>query len=99
MSQQFSRADIQAIADLAQLELSADELELFARQLGEFLTYAEQVQRIDTSGVPPTTHVATAHVMEREDTVRPCLPADEALANAPDRASTADLFKVPRVIG
>jgi aspartyl-tRNA(Asn)/glutamyl-tRNA(Gln) amidotransferase subunit C len=99
MPPRFSTADVQAIADLAQLELSPDELELFARQLGEFLTYAEQVQQIDTSGVSPTTHVATMHVTEREDAVRPCLPVEEALANAPDRATAAGLFKVPRVIG
>jgi aspartyl-tRNA(Asn)/glutamyl-tRNA(Gln) amidotransferase subunit C len=99
MPQRFTTAEVQAIADLAHLELSPEELELFARQLSEFLTYAEQVQRVDTGGVPPTTHVATTHVTERDDATRPCLSVDEALGNAPDRATSAGLFRVPRVIG
>jgi aspartyl-tRNA(Asn)/glutamyl-tRNA(Gln) amidotransferase subunit C len=94
----FTRDDVAAIAALANLELSADELELFARQLGEILSYAEQVQQADTSGIPPTTAVVTRHTSDREDTVRPSLSIDEALANAPDPALEAGLFKVPRVL-
>jgi aspartyl-tRNA(Asn)/glutamyl-tRNA(Gln) amidotransferase subunit C len=94
----FTRDDVAAIAALANLELSGDELELFARQLGEILSYAEQVQQVDTSGIPPTTAVVTRHTADREDLVRPSLPVDEALANAPDPAPDPGLFKVPRVI-
>jgi aspartyl-tRNA(Asn)/glutamyl-tRNA(Gln) amidotransferase subunit C len=94
----FTRDDVAAIAALANLELGADELELFARQLGEILSYAEQVQQADTSGIPPTTAVVTRHTADREDTVRPSLPIDDALANAPDPALEAGLFKVPRVL-
>ena len=50
----FTRDQIAAIAALAQLELDAAEIDLFARQLGDILAYAEQVQQIDTTGVPPT---------------------------------------------
>ena len=95
----FTREQVAAIAALAHLELDAAELDLFARQLGDILSAAEEVQRVDTTGVPPTASVVTRHASDRPDAVRPSLEADEALANAPDAALDAGLFKVPRVIG
>ena len=91
-------ADVERIAALAQLELSDEEKQLFTKQLADILHYAEQVQAIDTSGVPPTDHVGSERT-EREDEPRPCLPTEQALANAPDAAPAAGLFRVPRVIG
>ena len=95
----FSRADVEAIASLAQLELDDTEIDLFGRQLAEILTYVEQLQRIDTTGVPPTASVLSAHAADRDDVVRPSLNRDDAIANAPDGARQAGLFRVPRVIG
>ena len=95
----FTRDEIAAIAALANLELDASEIDLFARQLGDILTYAEVVQQIDTTGVPPTAHVVTRHGGDRPDEVVPSLDLHDALANAPDAAMGAGLFKVPRVIG
>src|SRR6202171_3701515 len=95
----FSRDQIAAIAALAHLELDASEMDLFARQLGDILAYAEVVQQIDTTGVPPTASVVARHAADRPDEVRPCLDRDEALAAAPDPALDAGLFRVPRVIG
>jgi aspartyl-tRNA(Asn)/glutamyl-tRNA(Gln) amidotransferase subunit C len=99
MAQGFTREQVQAIAALAHLELDASELDLFARQLGDILAYADEVQRIDTTGVAPTASVATRHASDRADVVRPSLEAADALANAPDPAIAAGLFKVPRVLG
>jgi len=93
----FTREQVAAVAALANLELEPEELELFAKQLGDILGYATEVQRIDTTGVPPTAAVVTRHVVDRADQVQACLDRDEALANAPDAA--AGLFRVPRVIG
>jgi aspartyl-tRNA(Asn)/glutamyl-tRNA(Gln) amidotransferase subunit C len=95
----FSRAEVEAIAALAQLELDDAEVDLFGRQLAEILTYVEQLQRIDTTGVPPTASVVSAHAADRDDVVRPSLDRDDAIANAPDAARQAGLFRVPRVIG
>jgi aspartyl-tRNA(Asn)/glutamyl-tRNA(Gln) amidotransferase subunit C len=95
----FSRSDIEAIAALAHLRLDDEEIELYARQLGEILEYANQVQRIDTTGVPPTASVVTRHEADRPDTLQLCLDRASALANAPDADQDAGLFKVPRVIG
>ncbi len=98
MAAGFSRAQVDAVAALANLELTDDEAALFAIQLGNILDYAVQVQNIDTTGVPPTASVVTAE-SERDDVVRPSLDRAAALANAPDGHLDAGLFKVPRVIG
>jgi aspartyl-tRNA(Asn)/glutamyl-tRNA(Gln) amidotransferase subunit C len=90
---------VEGIAALARLELDDQEIEMFARQLGDILEYANQVQRIDTTGVPPTASVVTRHTVDRADAVTPSLDRGAALANAPDAAMGAGLFKVPRVIG
>lgn len=90
-------ADVERIAALAHLELTDEETHLFARQLADILGYAEQLQAIDTTGVPATSHV-NAHRAEREDEPRPSLPTGEAVANAPDAAIDAGMFRVPRVM-
>ncbi|OFW16091.1 MAG: hypothetical protein A3F70_10330 [Acidobacteria bacterium RIFCSPLOWO2_12_FULL_67_14] len=95
----LTTSDVERIAALAHLELTADEKALFARQLAGILAYAQQIQALDTSGVPATAHVHAGAHPEREDEPRPCLPRDEALGNAPDAAPEAGLFRVPRVIG
>lgn len=95
----LSIADVERIAALAHLELTADEKQLFARQLAEILAYAEQVQAVDTTGVPATAHVHAGARTERDDEPRPSLPVAEAIANAPDANLDAGLFRVPRVIG
>jgi aspartyl-tRNA(Asn)/glutamyl-tRNA(Gln) amidotransferase subunit C len=91
--------DVERIAALAHLELTDEEKQLFTRQLADILAYAEQLQAIDTAGVPATAHVGATGGAERDDELRPSLPTEEALANAPDAAPDAGLFRVPRVIG
>src|SRR5262245_49674196 len=95
----FTRAQVEAIATLAQLELEEAEIDLFAHQLGDILEYAEQVQNIDTTNIPPTASVLRARDVERDDEVQPSLDRLSALANAPDAAPEAGFFKVPKVIG
>ena len=90
--------DVERIARLANLELTSEEKHLFTRQLADILAYAEQVQAVDTTGVPATAHV-NAHGVERDDAPKPSLPVSDAVANAPDAATAAGLFRVPRVIG
>ena len=94
----LTKQDVQRIAELARLELTADELDLFTRQLGDILTYVEQIRALDTGGVAPTSQVLNRPV-ERDDEPQATLPRPELLRNAPDAALEAGLFKVPRVIG
>src|SRR5687767_10595183 len=91
-------ADVERIAALAHLELTDEEKPLFAKQLADILSYAEQLQAIDTTGVPATAHV-NAQPVERDDEPRPSLEVADAVGNAPDGAPDAGLFRVPRVIG
>jgi aspartyl-tRNA(Asn)/glutamyl-tRNA(Gln) amidotransferase subunit C len=101
MPSTFTHGEVDAVAALANLELTPDERELFARQLAEILAYADAVLRVDTTGVPPTATVVSGHADERADELRPCLDVDAALANAPDaaRPPAGSFFRVPRVIG
>ena len=97
MSTTLTRDDVTRIAELARLELTPDELDLFTRQLGDILGYVEQIRGLDTAGVIPTSHVLNLPV-ERDDVIVDPLPRAAALANAPDAATEAGLFKVPRVL-
>ena len=99
MSDVLSRADVARIAELAHLELTDAEADAFTRQLSEILAYATQVQALDTSGVPPTSHVLTDAMVDRDDVEAPSLERQTAVAAAPDGDEPAGLFRVPRVIG
>jgi aspartyl-tRNA(Asn)/glutamyl-tRNA(Gln) amidotransferase subunit C len=98
MTDRFSRGDVERVARLARLELNAEEKDLFARQLAGILAYAEQIQRVPTEGIEPTSHAGDAATL-RDDEVRPSLPRDASLAAAPHGDAAAGLFKVPRVLG
>ena len=92
-------ADVERIAALAHLDLTADEKARFGKQLADILDYAQQLQTVNTEGVPATAHVLAAAGGERDDAIRPSLTPQQAVANAPDAAVDAGLFRVPRVIG
>jgi aspartyl-tRNA(Asn)/glutamyl-tRNA(Gln) amidotransferase subunit C len=98
VSTSFSNEDVARIARLARLALTPEETTLFARQLAGILSYAEQIREIDTTGIPPTSHVAAASRL-RDDEAKPSLERDEVLGAAADADATAGLFKVPRVLG
>lgn len=102
----LTRAQVEAVAALAHLELDPEEVELFARQLGDILAYAGELQQIDTSGVPPTAYGLAGRGADRPDEVVPSLAPDDVFGNAPDRDRSAGatqpgggFFRVPRVIG
>lgn len=76
---------VRNVAALARLDLTAEETERFARQLGDVLAYAKRLQQIDTQDVPPTPYVLPLSNVIREDEPAPGLSTEEALANAPDR--------------
>ncbi len=99
MSHGLSRAEVERIAALASLELTEAEAEMFGRQLAEILAYAQQVQQLDTTGVPPTSHVLAGEALDRADETRPSLDRTRALESAPDASAEIGLFRVPRVIG
>jgi len=98
MAPQLSDRDVQKIAALARLELTPAETVLFSRQLADILAYADAVQQVDTTGVPPTSHPFADGPQWREDVSRPSLDRDAVLAHAPATSIRAGLFKVPKVL-
>ena len=98
MSSELTPADVQRIAALAQLELTGEEAARLTRELADILGYARQIQALDTRGVPATAHVRPV-AADRADEPRESLPVEDVLANAPDPAPQAGMFKVPRVLG
>jgi aspartyl-tRNA(Asn)/glutamyl-tRNA(Gln) amidotransferase subunit C len=101
MAETLTPADVRRIATLARLELTADEIAMFADQLTAILAYADQVQQVDTSETTlasPAPAVDALHAT-RGDDLAPCLPRELVLEQAPDADPGAGVFKVPRVLG
>ena len=91
-----SDLDVGYVAKLARLDLSETETELFQKQLGDVLTYAEKLRNVDVSGVEPAAHAVPMFNVFREDEPRDWFTAEEALANAPRQAD--NLFIVTKVV-
>ena len=96
----ITRAEVLKIAELAKLHFSEAELDAFTAQFQRILDYIEQLKRVDVKEIEPTSHVSLAADFEkhlfREDEVKPSLPVEESLANAPDPGSGH--FRVPKVL-
>jgi len=88
--------EVEHVALLARLRLTEEERERFTAQLNSILGHFEQLQQLDTSGIPAMSHAVAMSNILREDEPAPSLPAEEALRNAPDQANRC--FRVPRVI-
>ena len=93
----FSRAEVQRLARLARLELTDEELDLFARQLGDILVFARQIEAVDTTSVTDEAAPLPVDVL-RHDEVGPSLDRSDVLDLAPDPDRATGLFKVPRVL-
>ncbi|MBC8449524.1 MAG: Asp-tRNA(Asn)/Glu-tRNA(Gln) amidotransferase subunit GatC [Chloroflexi bacterium] len=78
--------DVEHIADLAKLALTAEEKERFREQLSAILDHAASLQQVDTSDIPPTATVLPLRNVMRDDEARPSLLPEDVLANAPDAA-------------
>ena len=90
------KMDIEKVARLARLELSDGEKETFGNQLDQILTYMEQLNCLDTSGIEPTSHAIPVYNAFREDETRPSFPKEEVLEIGPEEEEGH--FKVPRII-
>jgi aspartyl-tRNA(Asn)/glutamyl-tRNA(Gln) amidotransferase subunit C len=101
----ITREDVLRVAELAHLELSEAEIEMFSRQLDSILTYVEKLNELDTSNVEPMAQVApptalgqgaAAGTPLRQDELARCYVVGDVLAGAPD--ASPPYFRVPRVI-
>ena len=89
----ITRDEVLHVARLARLELSEDEVSRLQEQLSAILEAVGKVAELDLADVEPTAHPLDVANVWADDEPRPCLPVDEALANAPDRDGA--LFRVP----
>jgi aspartyl-tRNA(Asn)/glutamyl-tRNA(Gln) amidotransferase subunit C len=88
--------DVKYIAHLARLSLAPDEEQKLGAQLGNIIGYIEKLGQLDVSVVEPTAHAVPMVNVTRTDEVRPSLPHDEAMRNAPKQAN--GLFVVPKIV-
>ncbi len=104
----ITEKDVAYVADLASLELTADERSRMVKDLGAIIHYISRLNELDTSGVPPLAQIAMLNPLPaaqpergeastlREDQALPSLDRETVLQNAPQQAK--GFFKVPRVI-
>lgn len=88
--------DIDRVARLARLALTAEEKATFAQQLGSVLHHIAQLSKVDVSGVEPSAHAFAVHNVWAEDVAGPALPVGQALRNAP--AQRDNMVVVPKVV-
>ncbi len=93
----LSRSDVEHVAHLARLGLSALEVTQLEGQLNHILEQFAVLSELDTDAIAPTARVIELENVLRDDVVRPGLDTDAALANAPERSG--DHFVVPAVLG
>ena len=93
----ISRQDIEKVALLARLQLDESELESMTEQLAQVVAYVDLLAEVDTNGVEPMAHAVEVTNVFDDDTVRPSLPRDAALANAPHHDDGG--YLVPAVLG
>ncbi len=89
---------VQHIAELAKLQLTEDEIDRMTQQLSAILDYAARLQALNTDAIPPTASVVPLHNVMRADQVRPSLPRQDALANAPDQDAHGEFFRVKAIL-
>ncbi|MEZ5247459.1 MAG: Asp-tRNA(Asn)/Glu-tRNA(Gln) amidotransferase subunit GatC [Acidimicrobiales bacterium] len=97
MSERITRDDVEHVARLARLDLTADEIELFTGQLGDILEHAADIEALDVGDIPPTSHPLPIVNVMRADRVVPSADREEVLAQAP--SAEAGRFRVPPVLG
>ena len=90
------KIDVAYTAELARLELTEEERALFQSQLESIVGYVEKISEVDVEGVEPMMHGKAIVNAFREDEVRPSLPMETALKNAPSR--TGDEFLLPKIV-
>jgi aspartyl-tRNA(Asn)/glutamyl-tRNA(Gln) amidotransferase subunit C len=103
----IDKSTVSKLANLASLSLSDEESERFPEQLEKILSFAERLQRLDTSAVPPSSHALLEAGGSASDDLRADVPRPEdaekisrnqLLEAAPDGDTNDGLFKVPRIL-
>lgn len=88
--------DVRRIASLARLEFTPEEESRLAAELSQILAFAESIRAVDTSDIPPTTHVLELTDVWRPDAPAPSLDREGVLAEAPEAGDGC--FLAPKIV-
>ena len=97
MMSRISTDQVKHVANLARLAITEEEVEKFTKQLDAIITFAEQLNELDTENVKPTYHVLDMKNVLREDIPQKGLPREEVLKNAPEHEDGQ--IRVPSILG
>ena len=91
----ITKDEVKHVAKLARLELTEEETEKYSEQLGNILTYVEQMNEVDTTGIEPMPHAIPVTNVMREDEVKYEQTKEELMKNAPYEED--GFFRVPKI--
>lgn len=92
----INREVIEHVAKLARLKLEEDNIEELTQKVNNILAFVDKLNEIDTGKIPPTAHILPLQNVFREDEIKPSLPLEDVLKNAPE--AEQGCFHVPKVI-
>ncbi len=92
----ITSADVRKVSSLARLAIPEDQLDTYTSQLEEILSYVQELQAVDTEGVPPTTRAVEVINVLRKDNLEDVNIREEILDQAPQREG--DFFRVPKIL-
>lgn len=92
----INEKDVKYVADLARINLKADEMQALTKDLGNILQYINKLESLDISNIEPTSHAMPIKNVFREDTVLPSLGQEKTTKLAIENYKGA--FKVPKII-
>lgn len=93
---EITKEQVKHVANLARLEISEEEAEKLTENLSAIISFAEQLNEIDTEGIEPTTHVLDLKNVMRKDEPKQWITREDALKNAPDQKDGQ--FRVPSIL-
>ena len=96
MMARITKEQVKHVAHLARLSVTEEDVEQFTEQLDAIISFAEQLNELDTEGIEPTTHVLDVKNVLRDDVVKESLPIEAVLKNAPDEQDGQ--VKVPSIL-
>ena len=91
----ITKEEVKHVAKLARLELTDSEIEKYSEQLGNILTYVEQMNEVNTEGIEPMPHAIPLTNVMREDVVKYEQNKEELMKNAPYEED--GFFRVPKI--
>ncbi|MFC0273192.1 Asp-tRNA(Asn)/Glu-tRNA(Gln) amidotransferase subunit GatC [Metabacillus herbersteinensis] len=92
----ISEEEVKHVANLARLAITEEEAQMFTKQLDAIITFAEQLNELDTENVEPTSHVLDIKNVMREDVAKKGLNIEEVVKNAPDHKD--GYIRVPTIL-